>query len=352
MTNEPQVTLSHAAQAQLASIAELVGRWSADGFVGADVAHQRVSQLQSIRGSLAIEGNRMTEEEISDLIAGRPVVAAPREVKEVRNAVQTYENLTRWVSSKEQHLRDAHAMLLDGLSADAGQYRRWGVGVVSKHKVVHVAPKPEDVPGLMAELFAWFGATEMHPLVASAVFHYRFEYIHPFSDGNGRMGRLWQTLRLIEWQPLFQHVPVESLLCQFESEYYDAIAASTESNDAGAFVEFMVRMVDLALRTYPQTDQVADQATDQVNTLLAALGEKVKSSAELMADTNLKHRPTFRNNYLNPAIEAGYIERTQPDAPKSPTQRYRLTTAGRRILKSVSRLPSSTLAPAIHPEGA
>lgn len=332
MSGEPAVTLDHTTQALVARVAEQVGRLAAVGFAEGATPTSNASRVASIWGTLAIEGNRMSEADIANIMAGRPVAATPRDIREARNAVTAYENLPQWSSRSGEDLLAAHAMLLEGLTGDAGTYRRWGVGVMAKHRVVHVAPKPETVPDLMEELFAWFAHTPMHPLVASSVFHYRFEFIHPFSDGNGRIGRMWQALRLAEWSPIFWAVPVENLVCQHEAEYYAAIAESTRMKDAGPFVRYMVEMVAGALRTCQETDQVGAQVTDQVNAVLQVLGDQAKSSAELMADLGLKHRPTFRSNYLNPALTAGVVERTQPDAPKSPTQRYRVTDVGRRHL--------------------
>jgi Fic family protein len=166
--------------------------------------------------------------------------------------------------------------------------------------------------------------------VASSLFHYEFEFIHPFSDGNGRMGRLWQTVILKAWKPLLAYLPVETVIKKNQSDYYEALAQADKEAKATGFVEFMLQSLLNALTTA----QVSDQVTDQVKKLLKALARAKGplSAGELMAAMGLSHRPTFRKNYLNPALDSGWVEYTQPDSPKSPTQKYRLTELGREKL--------------------
>jgi hypothetical protein len=178
--------------------------------------------------------------------------------------------------------------------------------------------------------------SDVHPLIQSSVFHYEFEFIHPFADGNGRMGRLWQTLILTKWNPIFANIPVESLIYQNQRAYYDALQASTDQTDSSPFIEFILQMIFDAIQSSSTTDQVTvhdtDQATvhdvvevsDYVQRLILVMEHREYNLTELMSLLGLSHRPTFQQNYLNPAIEAELIERTIPDKPKSPKQRYRL----------------------------
>lgn len=168
---------------------------------------------------------------------------------------------------------------------------------------------------------------------------YEFEFIHPFADGNGRMGRLWQTLILTRWNPLFAYIPVENLIHEHQAQYYQALQSSTDQTNSAPFIEFMLRMIFDAVLSAVSTDQASDHVTDQVALLIKAIGTNELGSAELIKALGLSHRPTFRENYLNPALEGGWIERTQPDSPRSPTQRYRLTNKGRRWLQQREEHP-------------
>ena len=195
-------------------------------------------------------------------------------------------------------------------------------------RVVHMAPPANQVNRLMGELLQWLGECQEHPLILSSVFHYEFEFIHPFSDGNGRMGRLWQTLILSQWNPIFVNIPVESLIYQNQQAYYDALQASTECTDAASFIEFILQMIFDAILSSTETAQASDQDTaqvsDQVKNLISRMDQAEYTLAELMSLLDLSHRATFQKNYLNPALEAGQVERTIPDKPKSSKQKYRL----------------------------
>ncbi len=173
----------------------------------------------------------------------------------------------------------AHRTLMSGLVDDAGAWRRAGVGVMAGERVIHMAPQARRVPQLMANLLRWLAATDAHPLIASSVFHYEFEFIHPFSDGNGRMGRLWQTLILSRWNPLFAEIPVESLVHEQQDAYYQAIQASTQQSDAAPFVEFMLNRILEAVTDV--TPQVTPQVAPQVERLLCLHSSRGNDPASL-----------------------------------------------------------------------
>ena len=194
--------------------------------------------------------------------------------------------------------------------------------------IVHLGPPAERVPLLVKDLLNWLKKTDEHPLVASCVFHYEFEFIHPFTDGNGRMGRLWQTLILKEWKPFFTYLPVETIIRDSQEAYYRKLAESDNSGKATAFVEFILEAIKESIQQAISTDQVTDQVSDQVKRLIKALASGERSSAKLMQSLKLSHAPTFRKNYLTPALKDNWVERTQPDSPRSPTQRYRLSPKG------------------------
>jgi Fic family protein len=228
----------------------------------------------------------------------------------------------------------AHRLLMAGLVDEAGLFRRGRVGVFKDQQVVHVAPPAQRVPKLMGDLLHWLKTTPEHPLIAGCLFHYELEFIHPFADGNGRMGRLWQTLILSQWQPWFAFVPVESLVRERQEAYYEALRQSDQQADATRFVVFMLEALWDTLHQLA-ADQVGDQVTDQVKTLLRCLSAGDMTASEAMKRLSLTHRPTFRGNYVHPALKMGLIEMTQPDALRSPTQRYRLTLKGRSFIKEM-----------------
>ena len=309
-------------------LGEAIGRTEASA-VPADLHLRRINRIRTIRGSLAIEGNTLSEEQISIILDGKPVVAPLREIQEVRNAINAYEQYPRWDPASETDLLNAHEVLMAGLLDAPGHYRRGGVVVTGAGEVHHIGPPADRVPHLMSDLLSWLGSTTEHPLIAGSVFHYEFEFIHPFEDGNGRMGRLWQTLILTRWKPLFAGVPVESLIHARQGEYYDAIRASSAKGESTPFIAFTLETILEAIRDTRTSDQVGDQVSDQVARLLAALQDGAKSATELMASLKLSHRPTFRNNYIRPALSAGLVEMTRPESPTAKNQRYRLTAHGR-----------------------
>ncbi|VGO12646.1 Adenosine monophosphate-protein transferase SoFic [Pontiella desulfatans] len=292
---------------------------------------RRANRIRSIHGSVAIEGNTLSEEQVSAILEGKRVIAPPREILEVQNALEAYDQLVGWSPANESDLLSAHAVMMNGLLDDAGRYRVKSAGVAGKEGVIHVAPPADRVPFLMKQLFQWLETTELHPLVSGAVFHYEFEFIHPFADGNGRMGRLWQTLILCRWNSVFGDIAVESMIHEHQQEYYEAINASNAAVNCAPFIEFMLQVI---LETI-QTDQVDDQVSDQVKRLLDAVGGGRLSASELMERLGLSHRPTFRKNYLKPALEGGLVAMTLPDSPRSPTQKYFLTSKGKRLLEMV-----------------
>lgn len=329
---QPPYMLTPAILRFVAEVSELVGRYTEAAKSRLTPRLRRDNRVRTIQASLAIENNTLTLEQVTAVIAGKRVLGHPREIQEVRNAFAAYEAMEQWVPDSVDDLLAAHALLMAGLMDDAGRLRSGGVGIFRGEQLVHMAPPARRVSQLVANLMDWLGRTDEHPLVASCLFHYEFEFIHPFADGNGRMGRLWQTLILRQWKPLLAFVPVETVVRERQEDYYRVLGVADERAEATPFVEFMLSAIRDAIEEGLGTDQASAHVSDQVGRTIRALAADELRSADLMSALGLSHRPTFRKNYLNPAIEGGWVERTQPDAPRSPTQRYRLTSKGIRWL--------------------
>lgn len=310
---------------------------------------RRINRIRTIQGSLAIEGNTLSEEQITAILEGKRVIAPPREIQEARNAINAYEQFENWQPENEKQLLKAHQILMMGLIDDAGHYRSGNVGVMNGDVVVHMAPPANRVQKLMGDLIGWLANTDQHPLIASSVFHYEFEFIHPFADGNGRMGRLWQTLILSRWNPLLAQLPVESMIHAQQSEYYQAINLSTKKTDSAPFIEFMLRVILETIRNNTENRNNTEkpelgpgpQVTPQVTPQVKALIFQMKVQSGTMPRKVLQHalalmdRKSFREHYLKPALDAGLIEMTIPDKPNSRLQQYRLTEYGRIVVDEI-----------------
>ena len=332
---QPPLTLTAAMFALVAEISEQVGRLSALSATALTPQLRRGNRIRTIQASLAIENNTLSVEQVTAVLDGKQVLGLPREIQEVRNAFATYEVMPSWQSAARVDLLKAHGLLMRGLVDDAGQFRQGGVGIYRGERLLHMAPPANRVGQLVDDLLGWLARTDLHPLIASCVFHYEFEFIHPFADGNGRMGRLWQTLILSQWRPVLAYLPVETVIREQQEAYYAALQVSDQQAEATTFVEFMLHALKQALVEAAQSDQVSVQVSDQVKRLLRVLKQQPALKAgELMQQLGLAHRPTFRSNYLNPALTSGLIEMTDAASPRSPVQKYRLTAQGRALAGS------------------
>ena len=313
---------------RVAAISEAVGRLTVLTDQARALRLRRINRIRTIHGSLAIEGNTLSESQITAILDGKRVIAPPREVQEVKNALAAYDRFHTWKPEAEKDLLEAHRILMSSLIDEAGIYRHGGVGVMAGQQVIHMAPPADRVPQLMGDLFGWLATTDAHPLIASSVFHYEFEFIHPFADGNGRMGRLWQSLILTRWNPLFADIPVESLIFEHQAEYYQALQESTRQTDSAPFIAFMLRMILDAVSS--STPEAAPEVTPEVRLLSVLTSEMTRQ--QLKEALGLKDDEHFRKAYLLPALEAGLIEMTIPDKPRSSKQKYRLTDKGRQVM--------------------
>ncbi|TMN98287.1 Fic family protein [Pseudoalteromonas sp. S558] len=265
----PPFTLSNKTLTLVAKIGESIGRLTVQQEQAQLLRLRKVNRMRTVQGSLAIEGSTLTQQQITAILDGKRIIAPPKEVQEAHNAINSYDALTQWQPTNPSDLLSAHLLMMVGLVNDAGMYRQEGVGVMSGEQVVHMAPQAERVPKLMAELLEWLESSDVHPLVASCVFHYEFEFIHPFSDGNGRVGRLWQMLILSKWHDVFINIPVESMVHQHQDDYYLAIRQSTQQTDSAPFIEFMLQMI---------FDAITEAKTSETEGLNAGLSEGLKLS--------------------------------------------------------------------------
>lgn len=316
----------------LAEISEQLGRINTSRHGVVSPKLRRQNRIRTIHSSLAIEQNSLSLEQVTAILNGKRVLGHPDEIREVRNAYTAYELMLKLNTFSIKDMLAAHRAMMECLIAESGKFRSGGVGVFNGKALVHMAPPPELVQGQIKELIQWYKKSDMHPLLKSAVFHYEFEFIHPFADGNGRIGRMWHSLLLGKWNDLFFYLPVEDLIRAHQKEYYDRLGRADKEADSSGFVEFMLKIIRDSLRELDaeaSTDQVSDQDVDQdeptVKKLLYALGNETLSASELMQRLGLSHKPTFRKNYLRPAMERGLIEATLPDKPTSRYQKYRKT---------------------------
>jgi len=319
MNYKPPFTISEKIVNLISDIMELITRITLSEVEGVNPKLRRENRIKTIHASLAIENNTLSLEQVTAIIDGKKILGPGQDIKEVKNAYEAYEFLLDFEPYNVTSLLKAHKILMDDLTKEAGTFRSGGVGVFAGEQSVHMAPPARLVPEQINMLLEWAEKSEVHPLIKSCVFHYEFEFIHPFADGNGRMGRMWQTLILYKWKKFFGWLPVETLIKERQEQYYEVLGACDKAADSRMFIEFILEAIYDALSETKLTEQVADQ----VLKLLDAIGQDTLSGKALMEKIGLKHRPTFRKNYLLPAIEQGYIEMTIPDKPNSSKQKYR-----------------------------
>ena len=249
----------------VAEIAELVGNLNVTNRLTANPTLRRSNRIRTIHGSLAIEQNTLSLEQVTAVLNGKRVLAPPKDIAEVKNAYEIYERLDELDPYSVDDLLIAHGIMTRGLVEESGMFRTRPVGVVdSEGHVLHFGTLPQYVPDLVMELLEWAKTSEVHMLIRSCVFHYELELIHPFADGNGRVGRLWHTLLLSKWNPVFAWLPVESIIHDRQQEYYDAINASNDAGESTPFIGFMLSAIKASLiEAINLNDEVSDVKIDK-----------------------------------------------------------------------------------------
>ena len=346
MSTKPPYTITEKAADYLAKTVEAVTRLEVGTGFKRDIKLHRQNRMQAIHSSLAIEGNTMTLEEVTALIDGKLVAGKQAESKEVKNAYEAYDQIMTFNPYSVGDFLKAHKLVTNGLIKESGVFRSSDVGVFDKGIAVHVGARPQFVPQLISDLFSWAEESVLHPVLKSAILHCEIEIIHPFADGNGRMGRLWQALTLAKWNELFSWIPMESVLYQNQYQYYQAIEEARVANDSGAFIEFTLsallesvnnqaKQVDKHIVEHKDNhkdkhkDEHRDvQPTDTMVAVLKALEARSLSRAEIFVSIGLKNDYRSFKRHIEPLLTNGFIQMTIPDKPSSKLQRYRLTDRG------------------------
>ena len=249
----------------VAEISELTGRLSAHDHLSSNPNLRRTNRIRTIHGSLAIEQNTLSLEQVTAVLNSKHVLAPPKDIAEVKNAYEIYERLDELDPYSVDDLLMAHGIMTRGLVEESGMFRTRPVGVVDQEgHVLHFGTLPQYVPDLVMGLLDWAKHSDLHMLIRSCVFHYELELIHPFADGNGRVGRLWHTLLLSKWNSVFAWLPVESIIHDHQQEYYDAINASSDAGESTAFIEFMLSAIKASLiDTIRTSDAMSDGKMDK-----------------------------------------------------------------------------------------
>ena len=320
MSYNPPFEVNNKVLSLIAEVAELAGKVTVSAGFDKNPRLRRENRIKTIHGSLAIEQNTLSIEQVTAVIDGRRVLAPPKDIEEVKNAFEIYEVLETLNPFVVSDLLKAHGVLMRGLVEGAGEFRTKPAGVVDSAtgEVIHFGSLHEYVPQLTEDLLNWLKTSNAHPLVKSSVFHYEFEVIHPFLDGNGRLGRLWHTLILSKWNPIFAYIPIESMIYKNQKAYYECINLCNAKADSTDFIIFMLELIKQAL------DEItcsSGTSQEQVKALLDFC-KTPRSRKEMQEFVGVEGRKAFNNNFLKPLFDDGKIKMTIPDKPNSRNQKY------------------------------
>ena len=310
----------------VSAISEKLGRISVTGNLESKPHLRKNNKIRSIHSSLRIEANSLTLGQVRDVISGRVVIGEQKEIQEVKNAYAAYEKLSEIDPYCIDELKKMHGIMTKYLVDESGVFRKGEEGVFDGDKCIFMAPPARMVSSLINELFDWANRFKdnIHPLILSSIFHYEFVFIHPFSDGNGRMARLWHTAFLAKWNPIFEYIPIESQIEKFQSEYYEAISKCHKEDNSNIFIQFMLEQIDKVLNEFTvQVTENSENLSEYVKKLLDIMEYDTPYTLNiLMEKLELKSKETFRKNYMHPALKLNLVRMTLPDKPKSKNQRY------------------------------
>ena len=336
--SKPPYTITEKTADYLAKIVETATRLEFGTGFKRDIKLHRENRVRSIHSSLAIEGNTLSIDEVIAVVEGKLVAGKQEDIKEVKNAYEAYDQIMTFDPYNINDFLKAHKLITQGLINESGKFRSGDIGVFDGDIAVHIGARPQFVHGLIKDLFDWAKDSELHPVLKSAVLHYEIETIHPFADGNGRVGRLWQTLLLAQWNEIFIWIPMESILYKNKEQYYKAIEDARKANDSCVFIEFTLSALLETIETQVKhTDKHKDEHKDNklseiMISVVEVLEAKSLSRNEIFCAIGLKNDfRAFKRN-IEPLIIDGYVEMTVPDKPNSKLQKYRLTNKGKELL--------------------
>lgn len=322
----PPFEITNKMLSYVSSISEKIGNINFQNNLQSKPHLRKNNKIRSVHSSLRIEANSLSLSQVRDVIDGHLVLGEKKEIQEVKNAYEAYEKVTSINPYSINELNYMHAVMTKYLVDESGAFRKGEEGVFSGDKCIFMAPPATLVPDLMTQLFDWMNREKdnLHPLILSAVFHYEFVFIHPYSDGNGRMARLWHSAILTKWKPVFEYIPIESQIEKFQDGYYEAISKCHTNGNSNVFIEFMLEQIDRVLdEIIGQFSQNTEMFSGYVIKMLDVMEFDIPYSAnEIMAKLGLKSKETFRKNYMHPALEQGIVKMTIPDKPSSKNQRY------------------------------
>ncbi len=323
---KPPFTITNKILSYVSSISEKVGRITATSNLESKPHLRKNNRIKSIHSSLKIEANSLSLGQVRDVINGKIVLGEQKEIQEVKNAYDAYEKFFEINPYSMCDLKKFHGIMTKYVVKESGDFRQGEEGVFNGDECIFMAPPAQFVPQLMNDLFEWMNEEKhnVHPLILSSVFHYEFVFIHPFSDGNGRIARLWHTAILSKWKSIFEYIPIESQIEKFQDEYYDAIAKCHVDGSSTNFIEFMLLQIDKILDDISiQSNQDNEYLPENIKKMLEAMEYDIPyTSKVIMEKLGLNSKEGFRRNYLRPAIDMNLIRMTIPDKPNSRNQRY------------------------------
>lgn len=323
----PPFEISNEMLQKVSDIMEKIGKLDSYSNLDKTPYLRKQTKINSIHSSVAIENNPLSLEEVKDVINGKLVVGEQKDIQEVKNAYKTYEMLKDINPYSIDDLKKVHGVMTFLVEDVSGEFRTTPEGVFDENgNCIFVCPKGDRVNILMNDLFEWLNENKdtIHPLILSSIFHYEFVFIHPFTNGNGRMVRLWQNSILYQWKNIFEYLPIESKIHKYQDEYYNSIAQCHKNANSNVFIEFMLKMIDETLDEAISTSHLPiTNETININKLLDVMETgKPMTANEIMEKLEIKSKETLRGRYLDPAIKQGLVNLTIPDKPTSKNQMY------------------------------